>query len=127
MVGDSFAEIIRSTGGWIMGFYTHGWAESHGGIHDVGREASKPIEAEMALRAKADRERTRAASNGTAAGYPARRGAGGRTSGERKYGEAAVETGIALLGPTPVPGAVVDGFVHGFLGVVKSILTLDFH
>ncbi|MGW4248963.1 hypothetical protein [Nocardia sp. NPDC004722] len=126
MTGDSCAGIIRSMGGWVMGFYTHGWAESHGGIHDVGREASKPIEAEMAVRAKAERESRRAASNG-AAGYPARRGAGGRTSGERKYGEAAFETGIALLGPTPVPGAVVDGFVHGLLGVIKSIFTLDFH
>ncbi|GAB2549633.1 hypothetical protein [Nocardia heshunensis] len=101
-----------------MGFYTHGWAESHGGIHDVGREASKPIEAEMAVRAKADREIMRAGSDAVAAGP-----AGGRTSGKRDYGEAVVQTGATLLGQTPVPDVVV----RGFLGVIKSIFTLDFH
>ncbi|MEC3914909.1 hypothetical protein [Nocardia sp. CDC160] len=93
-----------------MGYYTHGWAEPQRDISDV-IAAAKAAQAARRGRGTPDE------SGGTKTGP----GTGGRTSSGRNYGEAAVETAVHLLGPTPVPGAVVGGIWGAIKGFFDNL------
>ncbi|MEC3954345.1 hypothetical protein VMT65_14995 [Nocardia sp. CDC153] len=97
-----------------MGYYTHGWAESQRDISDVVA-AAKAAKAARRGRGVSDE------SVATRAGQSAHYATGGRATGRRDYGEAIIQTGAALLGPTPVPGIVVGGIWGAIKGFFDNL------